>query len=354
MITKDNLSIVITYEVNNMDSVCVFNNKGGVGKTTFLCNLASSLSVHHSKKVLIVDADPQCNATTYALSDDIILDIYEKRNKETIYKLIESYIKGKSTVPKDIPIINSPGFCIDIIPGDPKLSLADDFLARDWFDARSGEERGLRSTLFLNDTLYECKKKEYDFVIFDAGPSLGAINRSVLLVSDFFIVPMASDIFSLQALTNIRIALEQWKDDIKDGLSRLSKNENEDLNFSQYKPDEKTKFIGYVTQQYTAKSVEGKRVPVKAYENIIKKIPSKVRTNLTKKFSKKTKGFSAKIGEIPYLQSMVPLSQTANKPIFLLKSKDGVVGSHFAKVKEFDKSIFDLSSRFIENIEVQR
>ncbi|MFO7800949.1 MAG: ParA family protein [Desulfovermiculus sp.] len=77
MITNDNLNIVITYEVNNMDSVCVFNNKGGIGKTTFLCNLASSLSVHHSKKVLIVDADPQCNATTYALSDDIILDIIE-------------------------------------------------------------------------------------------------------------------------------------------------------------------------------------------------------------------------------------------------------------------------------------
>lgn len=48
-----------------MKSITVFNNKGGVGKTTVLCNLAAYLALRRNKKVLIVDADPQCNATNY-------------------------------------------------------------------------------------------------------------------------------------------------------------------------------------------------------------------------------------------------------------------------------------------------
>jgi len=48
-----------------MKSIVVFNNKGGVGKTTLLCNLASFLSIKRGKRVLIIDADPQCNSSTY-------------------------------------------------------------------------------------------------------------------------------------------------------------------------------------------------------------------------------------------------------------------------------------------------
>jgi len=332
-----------------MKAVSIFNNKGGVGKTTLLCNIASSLSVHHGKSVLIIDADPQCNATSYVLSNSEIEKIYKPRNPITINNLVDPYKKGKGRLPDELPLKRSPGFRVDIIIGDPRLALAEDFLARDWFEARAGEERGIRSTLFFLDILNRCD--HYDYVIFDVGPSLGAINRSVLLASEFFMVPMASDIFSLQALSNIRVALEEWKEDIENGIKRHNRR-NEDSEYSNIDFREKAKFIGYVTQQYTAKVVEGVRVPVKAYEAIIRKIPSRVKTNLTAKFSKNV-DFNPKIGEVPYLQSMVPLSQIANKPIFLLKSSDGVVGSHFAKVREFDRFVKELSGRFIENIESQ-
>ncbi len=332
-----------------MRPVSIFNNKGGVGKTTLLCNIASSLSVHHNKSVLVIDADPQCNATSYVLPNSEIEIIYKPRNPITIKTLVDPYKKGKGNLPEILPIKQSPNFMFDIIVGDPRLALAEDFLARDWFDARAGEERGIRSTLFIIDILKRCE--QYDYVIFDVGPSLGAINRSVLLASDFFMVPMASDIFSLQALSNIRVALEEWKEDIKNGIKRYN-NRNEDGEYSNIDFDEKTKFIGYVTQQYTAKVVEGIRVPVKAYESIIRKIPSRIKANLTSRFAKNI-DFEPKIGEVPYLQSMVPLSQIANKPIFLLKSSDGVVGSHFAKVREFDKFVRELSERFMQNIELQ-
>ncbi|MBK9234711.1 MAG: AAA family ATPase [Rhodoferax sp.] len=59
-----------------MKSIAFFNNKGGVGKTTLACNLVSYLNMHKGKRVLLVDADPQCNATQAILDDDRCEAIY--------------------------------------------------------------------------------------------------------------------------------------------------------------------------------------------------------------------------------------------------------------------------------------
>ncbi len=63
-----------------MKSIVFFNNKGGVGKTTLLCNLAAFLSIKERKKILIVDADPQCNSTTYVLSEEQLENIFHRYN----------------------------------------------------------------------------------------------------------------------------------------------------------------------------------------------------------------------------------------------------------------------------------
>lgn len=59
-----------------MKSIAIFNNKGGVGKTTLLCNIASFLKNKCNKRVLIIDADPQCNATLYLFNDSQIDNFY--------------------------------------------------------------------------------------------------------------------------------------------------------------------------------------------------------------------------------------------------------------------------------------
>ncbi|SOY49792.1 ParA family protein [Cupriavidus taiwanensis] len=63
-----------------MKTVAFFNNKGGVGKTTLLCNLASYLALELEARVLVIDADPQCNATQSMFGDDILTKLYERKS----------------------------------------------------------------------------------------------------------------------------------------------------------------------------------------------------------------------------------------------------------------------------------
>jgi len=330
-----------------MRSITVFNNKGGVGKTTLLCNLASYMSIELHNKVLIVDADPQCNATTYLFDEDSVLEIYESK-QGTIYNLINPLSRGKGYFEEPLPILKSTGFRVDVLPGDTRLALSEDLLAADWISAKSGAARGLQTTSVFAHLLSRCGK--YDYVFFDVGPSLGAINRAVLLASDFFLLPMSSDIFSLRAIENISQSLEAWKKGIESGLAQFRDVEKEDFTFDGVEFKWHLQFVGYVTQQYTAKSVRGERRPVKAYDRIIRKIPHLIQSELIARFAS-NKGISFAIGQIPNLHSLVPLSQSANVPIFELKSQHGVVGAHFVKVSEFEEIIKEVASKFVANIQ---
>ncbi len=327
-----------------MKSIVVFNNKGGVGKTSLLCNIASYLKVKKNKRILVIDADPQCNATTYMFPYSDVEEIYKTEN--TIYKIIKPLQRGKGYLKSDLPIIKSPNFKVDVIPGDTQLSLAEDFLSKDWLDGKSGDYRGLQTTLLFKDLL-EKLKDDYDYVFFDVGPSLGALNRSVLAASNFYIVPMSSDIFSLQALENISKSLIEWKKQLNRGLEEYMMKESEEFKINDSSISWNLQFAGYITQQYTAKTVNEIKRPVNAYEKIIKKIPSAIQKYLVANNSIKLKVIQ--LGEITNLNSLIPLSQSSSVPIFNLKSEHGVVGAHFNKVKEFDNTLMTITSNLILN-----
>jgi cellulose biosynthesis protein BcsQ len=333
-------------KANKMKSIVVFNNKGGVGKTTLLCNLAAYLQLRKNKKILIVDTDPQCNATAYMFPYPRIEEIYLE-NKETIYEIVKPLQRGKGFKKGELPILKSPYFGIDVIVGDPQLSLSEDFLSKDWLDGKAGDFRGLQTTLLFKDLL--CKVDDYDYVFFDVGPSLGALNRAVLAASDFFIVPMSSDIFSLQALENISKSLKEWSSQLSRGLSDFEAKEKEPFTIGGDEITWHLKFAGYVTQQYTAKTVEGKKQPVNAYEKIIKRIPFTIKKHLTSINGRKDIP-KPQIGEITNLHSLVPLSQNSSVPIFNLKAEHGVVGAHFNKVKEYDMTLNRIATNLINNL----
>lgn len=334
-----------------MKSIAVFNNKGGVGKTTLLCNVASFLSVKKGMRVLVVDADPQCNASLYMLNDNEWADVLYDYDNTSIYKIFEPVQDGEGYIRKeDIPHYPSNGFGVDLIVGDTKLSLMEDFLSGDWMSGKTGDSRGLKTTFLVYDFLHKVQDK-YDFVFFDIGPSLGAINRVVLLACDFFILPMSSDIFCIQALSNISTALKTWGSGINRGLQEYCEREGYPLRLSGTEVSINLKLLGYIYQQYTAKSVGGVTRPVIAYERILQDIPSAIERELSNMVNPNITIDKLCLGSIPNFNSLIPMSQTANKPVFLLSSSDGIVGAHFSKVREYENVMENIVSNLLHNIE---
>ena len=262
-----------------MNTIAVFNNKGGVGKTTLLCNIAAYYSFIQKKNVLVIDADPQCNATTYLLDDQKIEEVYSDRLVKTLYDYIEPYQSGEGFI--KLPIQKSEGFGVELVLGDTRLALMEDFLSGEWSDTSKAIQRSMKTVCFLKKIYLDIKEK-YDFVFIDVGPSLGVLNRLVLLFTDGFIMPTSSDIFCLRAIENISKAIEQWMKT----FDKLQEEYREKKGCYYSLSDEKVvvdpKFLGYVNQQYTSRTKGGIRQAVKAYEEIISHMPKLVTEKMSK------------------------------------------------------------------------
>lgn len=324
-----------------MKSIAVFTNKGGVGKTTLLCNLSAILA-KQGKKILVVDADPQTNATQYMFDDNILEEVYDKKSVYTIYSMAKPLSQGKG-FSENHSFRHSESFGIDVLLGDPRLALIEDTLATDW---NTSGVRGIRTTYMFRELLSKCGA--YDYVFFDMGPSLGSINRAVLIACDFFLLPLSIDIFSVRATENISTWISSWKDrlDIQvKSIADQSEVEVSDLEF-------RLKLLGYVNQQYIAKKDKtGYRRPVKAYEKIMKTIPDTISKSIVFSGIHHSQPKDLLLGTIPNLHSLIPMSQSSKKPVFELKAADGIVGAHFAKVNEATILYENIFKRFIENIE---
>lgn len=322
-----------------MKSLAFFNNKGGVGKTTLLCNVAAYLSIYHGKRICVVDADPQCNATQYFFKESVISSIYDEYRSFTIYNVIEPLSVGEGYSKKLDPR-RSASFKVDVIPGDPRLALTEDLLAGDWGSAKAGDVRGIRTNLVFSELL--SRLDDYDLVLFDVSPSLGAINRAILLAVDYFISPMSIDIFSLKAFENIAKWIDEWETDWRNGLANVKDKSR--------LPGHTTSdaiFVGYVTQQYLAKKdSSGTRRAVQAYENIRTQIDDIINRSLSNRVS----GIPYEIGTVPNLFSLIPMSQSRHKPVFELTASDGIVGAHFGKVKDARDIFKRVADELVERV----
>lgn len=321
-----------------MKAIAFFTNKGGVGKTTLTCNLGAFLSKEYGKRVLVVDVDPQANATEYLLTDSYLSELYGKKDFYTVYDMAKPLSQGKG-FSDGIKFVKSEAFGVDLLIGDPKLALIEDVLASDW---ATGGVRGLRTTYIFRQFLSHCGN--YDYVFFDLGPSLGSINRSVLIASDFFVLPLSMDIFSLRATENISVWIKDWSRKLSKTIDFI--DDPDDLEVDDI--DFRLKFLGYTNQQYTAKKdSQGEKRAVKAYEKIMSAISFKVEENLIDQ----DYNINYKLGSIPNLHSLVPMSQVSHKPIFSLSAADGIVGAHFAKVSESHEIFSHVADNFIINLE---
>ncbi|WP_294926145.1 AAA family ATPase [uncultured Paracoccus sp.] len=312
-------------------SISFFNNKGGVGKTTLLCNVAAFAAEEYNLSVLVIDADPQCNATQYMFEDKKLSYFYEETSSFTIYDIIRPLSLGKG-YSKDLKVTKSARFGVDVVPGDPRLALTEDLLAKDWGSAIGGDSRGMRTTLMFAELMKRCD--DYDLVLFDVGPSLGSINRAVLLASNYFVAPMSIDIFSVKAIDNISAWMSKWSKQWEVGVTNVDDPDEVDTDLAR-----SLGFLGYASQHYIAKADStGTKRAVNAYEKIMKQFEGIVSAELSRIAPPPRGVKKLSLGAIPNLHSLVPMSQSARAPVFALKAADGVRGAHFTKVKDARKT----------------
>lgn len=195
-----------------MKKLALFNHKGGVGKTTLAVNIADALSAE-GKRVLLVDADPQCNLTAFYLEesvlDGMLGDSGDEELGKTLWSAVQPVSLGRGDV-KEIPTIEVADD-IFLAPGDVLLADYEEELSTAWNDSFARKTRGYDVMCGLSkavDILGESVKA--DIAIYDVGPNVGPLNRAVILDSDYFITPVASDLFSLRALTTVGRSLTRW------------------------------------------------------------------------------------------------------------------------------------------------
>jgi chromosome partitioning protein len=162
--------------------IAIANEKGGVAKTTSAVSLAGALA-ETGKKVLVVDLDPQANLT-------LALGHKPKQGQLSITNILLNS-ENITKVIKSTSIEN-----LDLIPSNADLGVAERFLP-----VRQNHDTILRNTIgnFL----------DYDYIIFDCPPALGAIAHNALTAADLLIIPTQAEYFSAYALKNMMTAIRQ-------------------------------------------------------------------------------------------------------------------------------------------------
>ncbi|WP_458124726.1 ParA family protein [Paenibacillus sp. Z3-2] len=338
-----------------MKILTFFNNKGGVGKTTLAVNIASFFSEMYGKKVLFIDADPQANSTQMMIPDEEWGDYYgAEASKKTLMDYLTPISEGDSYldfVDEFFPRQQNR-FKVDLIPGHPRLAIIEDILSDAWNKCIGGDLGGFRRTNWLG-LLKDHYKDQYDLIIVDVGPSLGALNRSILLNSDFMLTPMGSDIFSLIGVSNISSWIRSWMEGYENALTPLFHKHDASV-ADRYKinleVESTCRLVGFSIQQYVTRSFKDGRRPVASYDQIVGQIPEAVQTHLGYLIHDSLSIEDLNLGDVPYLYSLVPLAQSSKAPMYNLKNADGVVGGQINSVKKYYGMLEGICNKLINNM----
>ena len=180
-----------------MQIISVINQKGGVGKTTTVINLSAGLA-HLGKKILVIDLDPQGNATTGLGLSNL------SNSSETIYGVLN----GTNNISEVIKKTNLKN--LDIITSNVDLSGLE-------VETAGNNERAFilksKLTAYLNDF-----RTNYDYILIDCPPSLSLLTVMALVTSNSLLVPLQTEFFALEGVTQLIKTIERIKVNLNPNL----------------------------------------------------------------------------------------------------------------------------------------
>ena len=312
-----------------------FNNKGGVGKTSLVYHLAWMFA-EQGKRVVCADIDPQANLTAAFLEEDAVADIWEGEEAgSTIYRCVAPLMRVHDLASPQLKKFHENLF---LLPGDVALSAFEDTLSRAWPQGMGGGDELYRDVRILSAfwTIMQqaAEQTSADVILVDIGPNLGAINRSVLIATDFVVIPLGADLYSLQGLKNLGPTLRSWR---KQWEKRCDNWEDE-MNMSDAEaaalllPPGRMLPLGYLCQQYGVRLER----PVKAYDKWVQRIPAVYREKVLGEENPshiRQEDDPCCLATIKHYRSLIPMGQEHRKPIFDLTPADGAIGSHANAVR---------------------
>lgn len=319
--------------------ISLFNHKGGVSKTTTVFHLGWKMA-SMGKKVLIVDADPQCNLTglTLGLEDyDSLFAFYDSKQNTDIFNSLAptfaiesstaSQLTGKTAVAK------TKNENLFILAGNIRFSEIDIQIATAL--TSSGTIPVLRRFVGAINKLIRdiAKQYEFDIVLIDMSPSVSATNQCILMGSDYFIIPISPDFYCYQAIDSLSNVLPRWSTDIggfRTGVDDYSL------------PKAPPKMLGFISQNYRVYTTEqnddgnDQKTMSKAYKEWLEKIKTIATERLVPSLKKSGMVIEDDIFkkfvtyDVPYhlagvqnFSGLIPVSQKLSKPIYELTQQDG-------------------------------
>lgn len=328
--------------------IAFFNHKGGVSKTTTVFNVGWMLA-SKGKKVIMVDADSQCNLTGMVMGFKELDELDE--TKDNIKVALAPAFESR---PKLIEPVEC--FRIDnqenlyLLPGNIKFAE---------YDITLGMAQTISDSLVtlqnlpgaINYLLDETAKKyNADYILIDMSPSLSSINQNLFMISDYFIIPTAPDYFSVMALDSLSDVLPKWYTQSK----RLQ--DNEIIQDAEYKfPNKTPKFLGNVIQQFNVRSNQ----PTEGFKKWFSKINEYTNDKFVPALNKKAMLLETTcyqdnyiLAEIANFNSLITFAQEHNKPVFSLTQEDikqsgAVWTSSKEKIASFEKLFSDLADNIV-------
>ncbi|WP_031444007.1 ParA family protein [Arenibacter algicola] len=258
-----------------MKIISVFNNKGGVGKSTLTYHLGNALA-ELGQRVLMVDLDPQCNLTICAMMEETLHKIWAQEDSyiddfESAFNQNPDIINSPRSIhfilkpaedgisePTNLPPVFSLGNNIDILPGRLSLHKYENKIAERWSGVYQGDNLSIRTiTNIRNICQRYAEINNYDYVLIDTSPSLGILNKVIMSTVDGFFIPAQPDMFSLYGIRNIGNALQLWQREFISIYTLISEEKRSKF------PSNFVQFLGYTI--YNAKRYTRDNEPFNEY-----------------------------------------------------------------------------------------